>query len=121
MGTRQIAEIAGEYLRKGSRHIEGHKHVKWQDQRLKTDIALKLLFNVAVNGELVAVVMAMVRTFLRRPAVKQPPTASDRKQFSGGAHLRPARTNPLREAPNNELINGFSTYPVRSYFGNNFI
>lgn len=102
----KLAEVAGEYLRKGSQvYIEGQLRTrKWTDQsgqeRYTTEI------NVPQIGGVMQM-LVVARAAARRQAVssrgwgqpQQPQQPQGGNQFSGGAQSRPQQSAP---APSNE-------------------
>lgn len=88
----KLAEIAGEYLRKGSKvFIEGSLQTrKWQDQagvdRYTTEI------NVGMNGRMIMLSAANDNS-------QSGGQQQQRQQFSGGAQSRPQQQSPGNNPP----------------------
>jgi single-strand DNA-binding protein len=90
----KLAEVAGEYLRKGSQvYIEGQLRTrKWTDQSAQRNTPPKSWLTLAAPCRCSAVVRAVV---LRQAAVRrrggwgQPQQPQGGNQFSGGAQSRP--------------------------------
>jgi single-strand DNA-binding protein len=91
----KLAEVAGEYLRKGSQvYIEGQLRTrKWTDQSAQRNTPPKSWLTLAAPCRCWAVVRAVV---LRQAAVRQqqggwgqPQQPQGGNQFSGGAQSRP--------------------------------
>lgn len=88
----KLAEIAGEYLRKGSKvFIEGSLQTrKWQDQagvdRYTTEI------NVGMNGRMIMLSAANDNS-------QSGGQQQQRQQFSGGAQSRPQQQSPGYNPP----------------------
>ncbi|ANN86143.1 single strand DNA binding protein [Enterobacter phage Arya] len=94
----KLAEIAGEYLRKGSKvFIEGGLRTrKWTDQqgveRYTTEI------NVGMNGRMLMLSSANDN----RQAGGQQSGGGQQQQFSGGAQSRPQQQRPPAQGAGNE-------------------
>ncbi|MBS6210024.1 MAG: single-stranded DNA-binding protein SSB1 [Proteus hauseri] len=99
----KLAEIAGEYLRKGSQvYIEGQLQTrKWQDQsgqdRYSTEVVVNIGGTMQMLGGRGGQDSAPSQGGWGQP---QQPQAS--QQFSGGAQSRPAQQPAAAPAPNNE-------------------
>lgn len=94
----KLAEIAGEYLRKGSKvFIEGGLRTrKWTDQqgveRYTTEV------NVGMNGRMIMLSSANEN----RQAGSQQQGGGQQQQFSGGAQSRPQQQKPPAQGTGNE-------------------
>lgn len=94
----KLAEVAGEYLRKGSKvFIEGGLRTrKWTDQqgveRYTTEI------NVGMNGRMIMLSSANEN----RQAGGQQQGGGQQQQFSGGAKSRPQQQKPPAQGAGNE-------------------
>lgn len=94
----KLAEIAGEYLRKGSKvFIEGGLRTrKWTDQqgveRYTTEV------NVGMNGRMIMLSSANEN----RQAGGQQQGGGQQQQFSGGAQSRPQQQKPPAQGAGNE-------------------
>lgn len=97
----KLAEIAGEYLKKGSQvYIEGALQTrKWTDQAGVDKYTTEIV--VAMNG-----VMQMLGS---KPAQGQPNQPQGGNKFSGGQQSRPAAQNNA-PAQNNEPPMNFDGY-----------
>lgn len=93
----KLAEIAGEYLRKGSKvFIEGGLRTrKWTDQqgveRYTTEV------NVGMNGRMIMLSSANEN---RQAGGQQ--SGGGQQQFSGGAQSRPQQQKPQAQGAGNE-------------------
>lgn len=94
----KLAEVAGEYLRKGSKvFIEGGLRTrKWTDQqgveRYTTEI------NVGMNGRMIMLSSANEN----RQSGGQQQGGGQQQQFSGGAQSRPQQKKPPAQGAGNE-------------------
>ncbi|MBQ0212714.1 MULTISPECIES: single-stranded DNA-binding protein SSB1 [Proteus] len=102
----KLAEIAGEYLRKGSQvYIEGQLQTrKWQDQsgqdRYSTEVVVNIGGSMQMLGGRGGQDGAPSQGGQGGWGQPQQPQAS--QQFSGGAQSRPAQQPAVAPAPNNE-------------------
>ncbi|MEQ5391773.1 MULTISPECIES: single-stranded DNA-binding protein SSB1 [Proteus] len=102
----KLAEIAGEYLRKGSQvYIEGQLQTrKWQDQsgqdRYSTEVVVNIGGSMQMLGGRGGQDGAPSQGGQGGWGQPQQPQAS--QQFSGGAQSRPAQQPAAAPAPNNE-------------------
>ncbi|MBG2915781.1 MULTISPECIES: single-stranded DNA-binding protein SSB1 [Proteus] len=102
----KLAEIAGEYLRKGSQvYIEGQLQTrKWQDQsgqdRYSTEVVVNIGGSMQMLGGRGNQDGAPSQGGQGGWGQPQQPQAS--QQFSGGAQSRPAQQPAAAPAPNNE-------------------
>lgn len=99
----KLAEIAGEYLRKGSKvFIEGGLRTrKWTDkegvERFTTEI------NVGMNGKLIMLSAANSdNAGGQRQASGGAQSGGGQQQFSGGAQSRPQQQKPPAQGTGNE-------------------
>lgn len=102
----KLAEIAGEYLRKGSQvYIEGQLQTrKWQDQsgqdRYSTEVVVNIGGSMQMLGGRGGQDGAPSQGGQGGWGQPQQPQAS--QQFSGGAQSRPVQQPAAAPAPNNE-------------------